>query len=362
MNVKVLFMILGFWMSLAVLYMLSLIMDADRFKTGFELTFPMLATFILVYVSWSVLTVIIYIFIKKPVIETNVKAIVGIFLVFLILWQPLIAVFDHGALQVFSGNGLPNVKAMFLSFQFSYLFFNVILYVVVFILCAGFIYYQYSQKMKSESLELAKKNMAVELSMSEMKMQALQSQLSPHFLFNSLNSISALTRIAEKDLVIQSIARLGDLLRFSLSASQRTFIRLIEEIEFTNKFIALQKLRIGQRFNYSLESASSLNQYLCPPFIVQTLVENVFSHGLEDNDKEVEIIVRITNHHNQLCVQVTNSQHETKEAINNGLGIATNNLASRLNILYGDDYAISTTQNEQHYRVKIHIPIRSENE
>ena len=93
-------------------------MDADRFKTGFELTFPMLATFILVYVSWSVLTVIIYIFIKKPVIETNVKAIVGIFLVFLIIWQPLIAVFDHGALQVFSGNGLPNVKDMFLSFQF----------------------------------------------------------------------------------------------------------------------------------------------------------------------------------------------------------------------------------------------------
>ncbi len=362
MNLKILLMILGFWMSLAALYMLSLTLDAYRFKTGFELTFPMLATFILVYASWSILTVIIYILIKKPVIETNFKAIIGIFLLILIIWQPLIAVFDNGALQVFSGGGLPDIKTMFLNLQFAYLFFNVILYVVVFTLCAGFIYHQYSQKMKSQSLELAKKNISVELAMSQMKMQTLQSQLSPHFLFNCLNSISALTRIAEKDQVIKSIARLGDLLRFSLSASKCTFISLIEEIEFTYQFIALQKLRIGQRFTYSLECEPDLNHYLCPPFILQTLVENVFTHGIEDNNRVVEIKVSMISHQNMLYLKVSNSQQESKEQPNNGLGIATNNLATRLNILYDDDYSISTKQNEHQYVVNIKIPMRLEYE
>ena len=145
------------------------------------------------------------------------------------------------------------------------------------------------EKKRIEALKLSHQNTQLALKLSELKMQALQAQLEPHFLFNALNSISSLVRIADKKHAIHAIRQLSDLLRFAVGASQRKLVPLDEELQFTRDYVELQQLRFGSRLVVNFNDFSTQQAALCPPYVVQTLVENAIVHNLEASSEAVTV-------------------------------------------------------------------------
>ncbi len=356
MKLKVALWALFFWLILGGIYMLSLYLDAARYQTGFQLTASMMLTTLLVYAVWSGLTTVLYFFLKKPVEAGKIWSCVLVFFIGLVVALLLITVVDNVVYAAFEQQGWPVWGDVWKNTRYVSVFFNVILYVLVFITCGGFIYQQYSQEMKLNTIELSRQKSATEFKLLDMKMQALQSQLSPHFLFNCLNAISALTRMAEKTQVIKAIARLGDLLRYAISASKRAFISLNDELAFIENYVSLQKLRLGDSFEFKLICDKTTESYVCPPFILHTLVENAIAHGASDQ-KRFMVTVDISLFDEQLIFSVSNSTaDDALHKTSNGLGIALENLNSRLKMLYGEAYSITSEQQTMHFKAVVKIP------
>ncbi|MFK8012964.1 MAG: sensor histidine kinase [Marinicellaceae bacterium] len=358
MKLKLPLLVLVFWIMLAGIYLMSLYLDSLKYKTGFELTAPLVLTTVSVYSIWSGLTWVLYYFLKKPVRQEKYIVCGFIFIIGLIVAIPLISFFDQGLFSFFDLQGWPAFENMFKNIRYVSVFFNAVLYLIVYIVCAGVIYQQYSQEMALKAVDLSKQKSEAELKLIETKMQAIQSQLSPHFLFNCLNAISALTRISEKTQVIQAIARLGDLLRYAIAASQKTFISLNEELEFIENYINLQKLRLGDKIEFEKLYEPHIQLTLCPPFILQTLVENAIVHGSSDDEKILSIKVSIKIKDKYLVFNVSNSlSKEVQKKPEKGLGIAMENLKKRLHLLYSDRYLIESNHDFNHYIATVKLPL-----
>ncbi len=359
MKLKVILVVVFFWLTIGTIYMLSLHMDAMKYQTGFVISKAMIAAIITVYITWSLTTFVLYKFLKEPVVNGQIGRGALIFIFGMIVAIPVVTILDYAAYSVFQGNELPDIQMVLDNTRFVYTFFNVIIYMVVFFVCAGFIYQQYSQKIKLESAELLHQHAQAQLNMVDMKMQALQSQLSPHFLFNCLSSISALTRTAEKNQVIKAIARLGDLLRFSVSASKSLYISVLEEIEFTEHYVVLQQLRFGDRISYQISCDDALKSKQCPPFILHTLVENAFTHAVVDPAflLSIEVVIEDIDDHLNITVSNTLAEDIKNQPGHRGLGLAIDNLQTRLELLYQGDFSIQRGRQNQHYVAAVRIPL-----
>jgi two-component system LytT family sensor kinase len=114
---------------------------------------------------------------------------------------------------------------------------------------------------------------------AEARLNVLRLQLDPHFLFNALNTISAQLE-TEPKLARRMIEHLGDLLRLSLEPGSRHEVPLLEELAFLDHYLAIQRIRFGDRLEVRLEIASDVGQAMVPSLIMQPLVENAIRHGI----------------------------------------------------------------------------------
>jgi ligand-binding sensor domain-containing protein len=145
--------------------------------------------------------------------------------------------------------------------------------VIIFLILMWIVYIIYRNK-------LHKKETEKELILSKQK--ALKSQMNPHFIFNSLNSIQNFILKNQQDLSIKYLSRFSKLIRNILDNSERTYITISEDIEALTHYIELEKVRFKNRFNYSFEVDKNLdtNYYCIPPLLIQPYVENAIWHGL----------------------------------------------------------------------------------
>ena len=135
--------------------------------------------------------------------------------------------------------------------------------------------YLYHQRYLSGELRMER----LERSFSEARLNALRMQLDPHFLFNALNTISSQVE-REPKLARQMIEHLGDLLRLSLENKDRQEVPLIEEMNFLEHYLAIQRIRFGDRLRFETEIAAEVKYALVPCLVVQPLVENAIRHGI----------------------------------------------------------------------------------
>lgn len=362
MSFRTLLLISGLWLIIGFAYVFSLYLDAIRYQTGFILSIRMVLLVATVYISWTVLTIALLKLLKKPVINGQVSKCLLIFLAGLIIWQPIIATLDITLTTVWFGEPLSSVVQQLKQFRFINAFLHTVFYIIVFFVCVSLIYYRYSQDVRLSSLELKRRHAETELSIATMQMQALQSQLSPHFLFNCLNSISGLARTENTKAIVSATARLGELLRFAIMASKKSLINLSEEIEFVQHYVELQRLRFDKEYRYRLNHPTSLINLQCPPFILQSLVENAFIHTEANAQSMVIIQVDISQTDDTLSFSVSNTLPETTETIKaNGLGTSLNNLQRRLEILYHQPCLIHGSSTDGLYKANVRIPLQSTN-
>jgi hypothetical protein len=173
-------------------------------------------------------------------------------------------------------------------------------------------------------------NLNLHLALEQQRMQALRAQLEPHFIFNALNAISALVRGGDKADALAGIGRLSDLLRYALSATQREQATIAEELGFVRDYLALQRLRYGERLQIRIDGDDE--QVLrgeCPPLLLQPLIENALRHDLDCHDGPGDIRLSFERTAGELLIRVMNPVSAWASP-NPGTGLGLSNTRARL--------------------------------
>jgi two-component system LytT family sensor kinase len=190
------------------------------------------------------------------------------------------------------------------------------------------------------------------------RLQALRTQLQPHFLFNTLNSITTLNHDDPKA-ANRMIARLSELLRMSLESDGAQEVPLSRELDFLHGYLDIQRIRFGERLTVHLDADSNTLDALVPNLLLQPLVENAICHGIAPFSKPGEVRISARRDQKSLYLQVSDSgPGMTVEKISErGRGVGLANTRARLQELYGHaqrfDLANGT---ERGFRVEVRIP------
>lgn len=143
----------------------------------------------------------------------------------------------------------------------------------------GFVYAARYYRELAEREVLAAK---LEASLAEARLEVLRRQLSPHFLFNTLNAISVLAMRGDRDAVVETISQLSDLLRFATDESHPQRVPLVEELAFLDGYLGIQQVRFGDRLRIDLQIAPQSLDALVPFMVLQPIVENAIEHGMTE--------------------------------------------------------------------------------
>jgi two-component system, LytTR family, sensor kinase len=175
------------------------------------------------------------------------------------------------------------------------------------------------------------RNAALEVDLTRAQLDALRSQLRPHFLFNTLNAISVLT-VADADKARRMLLRLGSLLRRSLDEEQHE-VSLSQELAFLNEYLDIQRVRFGDRLTVTMAIDPAASQARVPVLVLQPLVENAIKHGASDDDGTTMIIVRAERVDGRLHLTV---EDRGPGPVGSAEGVGLRNTRARLRTLYGD--------------------------
>jgi len=184
--------------------------------------------------------------------------------------------------------------------------------------------------------------------------EALRAKVNPHFLFNTLNSIASL--IPEDPVRAEEmVQKLADLFRYTLEASEQDMMRLSDEIEVVQKYLEIEKVRLGDRLNYTIDVDPDVADVTIPGLIIQPLAENSVKHGIAP--KQQGGTIQITCNRNDGYCQVRirdDGPGIGKKVTSNGFGL--NGIRERLQLYYNDDYEFKVTD-DQGLETLIRVPV-----
>ncbi|AIY84978.1 MAG: PocR ligand-binding domain-containing protein [Clostridium baratii] len=201
-------------------------------------------------------------------------------------------------------------------------------------------------------IEAKKERAELEKEYEACKLKALQAQINPHFLFNVLNSISALAIIEEAPKTQEVIFNLSNMLRYTLKKADKV-VSIEEELKYIESYLALQKVRFGDRLNYEIDVSDNVKNHKIPFMSIQTFVENSIVHGLEGKEEGGIINIFSKEDEDSYTLCIKDNGTGITENILNGLKdeleyrygkdldkIGINNVNKRMAKYYGDDYKI----------------------
>jgi two-component system, LytTR family, sensor histidine kinase AlgZ len=186
------------------------------------------------------------------------------------------------------------------------------------------------------------------------ELKALKAQINPHFLFNSLNSISALTSI-DAARAREMCILLADFLRLTLGLGEKAVVPLREELELLQRFLAIEKVRFGERLHVDAHIETQTESCLLPPLLLQPLVENAIIHGIATLPAGGTVRLAAECSDGRLHLSVENSVDPDAPAPRkSGRGLA--NVRLRLEARYGKEATLRATAEEELFRVTISLP------
>lgn len=183
-----------------------------------------------------------------------------------------------------------------------------------------------AERLKTEAAEL-------EASLTEARLRALRAQLNPHFLFNTLNAISALALTGQPKAVARMLSRLSGLLRISLDDEGPQLTSLAKELEFVESYLEIQRLLCGDRLLIERNIAAETLSALVPTMILQPVIENAFVHGIARSSGPARLRIEAARDDELLRLTVNDSGGGFNPAASRGIGLA--NTEARLEQLYG---------------------------
>jgi signal transduction histidine kinase len=191
------------------------------------------------------------------------------------------------------------------------------------------------------------------------QLSALRRQIEPHFLFNTLNSIAGLVREKRNDAAVTMIVELSDFMRRVLEDSNRQQVPLGEELEFTRKYLEIQKARFVERLQCTMNVPSELLPAQVPMLILQPIVENAIKHGIAKRAQGGAVRILASRSNGMLTLSVYNDGPSlpARNEVPSGIGIS--NMRTRLQSLYGDNFKLNMqNQGPAGVEVSVSVPFK----
>ncbi len=193
---------------------------------------------------------------------------------------------------------------------------------------------------------------------SQNELHLLQSQLSPHFLFNTLNNLYGIS-INQHEKVPSLLLRLSDLLRYSVYDAKELFVPLKDELNYINNYIEFEKIRIGERLELKtdIEEITNANIKIAPMLLI-VFIENAFKHSKNTNDEKIFIEMSLKSAANSILFSIRNSYTKSKESNVPGIknsGFGLDNVKKRLELLYPNEHDLKIENDEKGYSVMLRL-------
>jgi signal transduction histidine kinase len=246
-----------------------------------------------------------------------------LFLVFLGLWIAFVISLLSTHKPAFGG---PDYAAHLLHFFTLYFHFYFLTFLSVLFACHAYVWRQLFRDGALRSSQL-------EAKLFQAKNQAMRMQLQPHFLFNTLHSISTLMH-TDVEAADRMITRLGDLLRLSLDRNGEQEISLSQELAFLGAYLEIEHIRFKDRLQVSMDIPESLKEARLPTFILQPLVENALKHGFSKRSQGGTVAIRAREEAGSLRLEVEDDGEGPPARPHEGVGLRS--VRERLQLLYGD--------------------------
>jgi two-component system LytT family sensor kinase len=218
---------------------------------------------------------------------------------------------------------------------------NILLFATISGAAYAYFYYQRARAIELSALRLDQQ-------LSEARLEALRSQLNPHFLLNALNSIAMLARDGLQAEAVRMIAGLSELLRYALDDARPQTVTLQEEIDFVTRYLAIEQVRFGERLQIEVDVDEQLLTEQVPSLAVHTLVENAIRHGI--SQRRGTGVVRVTATSRdvpaRMVIEVSDNGVGLTAARDGSRGIGLANTRARLHELYGTTAALTIVDRE----------------
>ena len=267
-----------------------------------------------------------------------IAGIVVVFVWFILGKSMLQYVLNKDELQVLFNNRANIVRAIVGSFQY-----------MLFVL----IYYMF--KFFNELDEKSRSQEKLNRLLRETELKALKSQMNPHFLFNSLNSISALTIINTDD-AREMINKLSEFLRYSLKKNESVLLPLNDELENVERYLQIEKVRFQEKLITTSDVPSSCLNMLLPVMILQPLYENAIKYGVYESIEPVEVRTFCRCLEGDLEISVVNNFDEDALKSKKGEGVGLLNVKDRLQLIYGRTDLLTINKENGYFEVALRIP------
>lgn len=183
----------------------------------------------------------------------------------------------------------------------------------------------------------------------------LRSQINPHFLFNSLNSVNSLI-ITNPDKAREMIINLSEFMRYTLSKKDEQPVSLKSELENLKLYLEIEKVRFGDKLSTEENIDTECLETKMPVMILQPLYENAIKHGVYESTDRVRIITSAKKTNKAVEITITNNYDDTAPP-KTGTGTGLINVVRRLELFYGDKASLKTTKENGIYIVLLKIPL-----
>lgn len=221
------------------------------------------------------------------------------------------------------------------------------LYITYVIFFYAVSYYQrFKEKLKNEG--------KLKTLIKEAELHALKSQINPHFLFNSLNSISSLT-MTNPEKAQEMVINLSSLMRYSLKHDQKEKVPFCEELKNSKLYLQIEKVRFGNILNPIFKVNHNCQNAFIPSMLLQPLYENAIKYSVYEATEPVDVITHASCREDVLEITIINNYDPTS-ITRKGEGIGLRNIRDRLQIIYGNPTLMKVEDNTKQYKVTLVIP------
>lgn len=217
--------------------------------------------------------------------------------------------------------------------------------------------YNIQQRLRQQEALVAREQqraLQLKADLAAAQIAQLRGQMNPHFLFNALNCIGALIETGRNDQAYTALEDLGDLLRTSLERRDQGLAPLNEELQFAERYLAMERVRFGERLQVTTDVDSAAAQWPVPAFLLQPLIENAIKHAVAPSKKPVTVNITACRDGEHVRIEVADTGSNPSGAPGTGVGLE--NLGKRLQLLYGEQAELEFVQNEGGARVILRIP------
>jgi len=251
---------------------------------------------------------------------------------------------------------LPDARTVTLTRPFAALMFGSGMLLYWMTAVANYLVLEFERARQAETRALGARLLA-----QDAELRMLRTQIDPHFLFNSLNSISALTAIDPKrarDMTLQ----LAGFFRQTLGLEAHRKVALRDEVALVERFLAIEQVRFGERLGFACDVSEEAGACLLPPMILQPLVENAVKHGIGGRLEGATITINAERAGSLLRIKVANEVDHDAPASDGGRGIGLENVRQRLAAAYGSGAGVHWTRADGMFRADLVLPAESDNE